>query len=132
MNRFFLISLFSMLTVCQVFADGYGFLTVQKSDGSQMSFVADGLTITFADGQFKAVADGKETQLALSELQKMFFSESSTGIESIVQSDAAVELFTLSGVRIGRFSSAASLPSNLEKGVYVVKTNGKTSKIAVK
>lgn len=113
-------------------ADNYNYLTVQKQDGTEQSFTAQGLTITFANGNMVATQDGQTTTLALSELNKMFFSQEPTGIEDVSISEPAGEVsgavYDLSGRKVTSAPASSSTPSLLKKGIYIV--NGK--KIVVK
>lgn len=113
-------------------ADNYNYLTVQKQDGTEQSFTAQGLTITFANGNMVATQDGQTTTLALSELNKMFFSQEPTGIEDVSISEPAGEasgaVYDLSGRKVTSAPVSSSTPSLLKKGIYIV--NGK--KIVVK
>jgi hypothetical protein len=130
-----LLLLFAMLALAStnIFAGDYDYLTVQKTDGSQVSFTSTGLTITFSGGNLVATQNGTSTNLTLTDLSKMFFASSPTGIEN-VETTAATKaiVYSIDGVKIGTFDNAATLGSQLKKGVYIVKANGKTTKITVK
>lgn len=100
-------------------AEGYPFLTVQNSDGSQQSFASSGLVITFSDGNMVVSQNGTKTTLALSDLSKMFFSTTS-GIQQMENGELKMEntpVYDLSGRKIiNQSSSLKTLP----KGIYIV------------
>ena len=100
-------------------AEGYPFLTVQHSDGSQQSFASSGLVITFSDGNMVVSQNGTKTTLALSDLSKMFFSTTS-GIQQMENGELKMEntpVYDLSGRKIiNQSSSLKTLP----KGIYIV------------
>ena len=121
------------LASTNIFAGDYDYLTVQKTDGSQVSFTSAGLTITFSGGNLVATQNGTSTSLTLTDLSKMFFSSSPTGIENVeTTTKVKATVYSIDGVKIGTFDNAAILGSQLKKGVYIVKANGKTSKITVR
>lgn len=127
----FLVMLMAGLTAS---AYEYPYLTFQRTDGSEQSVAVESLTLTMADGKLIAVNGNGTQTFTLSELGKMFFSETETGIETIEldNSDASDKIvFDLQG----RLVSVPSVSPNhmvLSKGIYVVKQNGVTRKIAVK
>lgn len=115
-----------MLTVQ---ASDYSYLNVEKADGTVVSLPASDLTITFADGYLMA---GSEKVAALSELSKMYFSNTgrTTGITGISDDgdfsiDEADAVYDLSGRQLPQ-------GSQLRQGVYIVKKNGRPLKVQVR
>jgi hypothetical protein len=117
-----------------VSAEDYNYLTFETSSGTTTSVALSNLKITFANGKLVAVNSATSTSLALSELSKMYFSNtSSTGIESVgTSTTTSVKVYTVTGMFIGEFASVNEATQNLKKDVYVVKADDKTFKIAVK
>lgn len=116
-------------------AADYDYLVFRSSDGTETALSVSQLKITFADGQLVAVNSETNQTFNLTSLSKMYFSQAvPTGVErqQLVDDDAAVEVFALSGVSMGRFERLDEARQRLQSGVYVVKQNGKTFKIAVK
>ena len=100
-------------------AEGYPFLTVQHSDGSQQSFASSGLVITFNDGNMVVSQNGTKTTLALSDLSKMFFSTTS-GIQQTENEPATKssdDIYDLSGRKI---VNRKSVNRKYPKGIYIV------------
>ena len=65
-----------MLAFCgRLGAQTYDYLTFQTSDGALHSIKTSGLVITFSDGQMKATAGSENLSLSLTELTKMYFSD---------------------------------------------------------
>lgn len=115
-------------------ADDYPYLMFQATDGTTTAVASSSLTITFADGDM-TVTDGTTTQtLPLTSLSKMFFSADATGIEDTKTqaSDEAIEVFTLTGISVGKYKNMQQAQNTLERGIYVVKSKNRTLKIAVK
>ena len=117
-----------------VSAEDYNYLTFETSSGTTTSVALSNLKITFANGKLVAVNSATSTSLTLSELSKMYFSNtSSTGIESVgTSTTTSVKAYTVTGMFIGEFASVNEATQNLKKDVYVVKADDKTFKIAVK
>lgn len=125
-----------LISTLQAWAYDYPYLTFQLSDGSTQSVAVESLVLTFNEaGQLVATnADGMQT-FTLTNLSKMYFGTESTGIAETISStpvDGTVEVFTTGGVFIGRFNTMSQARAQMKQGVYVVKQNGQTKKIAVK
>lgn len=111
-------------------ADGaYNYLTFTHNNLAEQSFSAADLTITFENGQAVVAQNGTKTTLALADLQKMRFTAEPTGVEEVVaEANGPLTVVTLSGQRVGTFKDKATMERSLKKGLYVVKTAGKTYK----
>ena len=108
-------------------ATDYQYLTIEKNDGTALSLTAVGLNITYTGTQLTATNGYETTTFSLSEISRMYFSNTkeTTGIETTVAEIAKdAEVYDLNGRRV--------LASNLQKGVYIVKENGKTRKVTIK
>ncbi len=111
-------------------ADDFQYLVFTLSDGTTKSISATGLTMTFADG-ILTVTDGTKTlSLTAAQLTKMEFSnDDAAGIASLTVDElnsADAQVYDLNGRRLQQPLSA------LGKGVYVIKSNGHSTKIQVK
>lgn len=115
-------------------ADDYTHLTFQKTDSTTLSVDVASLTMTFDDGQLVATNGTATYRLSVADLARMYFSDGTT--TGIAQPDAdtgsTVEVYTLSGMKLGNYSSAETFARRAAKGVYVVKSNGRTFKTTVK
>lgn len=112
----------------------YRYLTFRKTDGTTQAVSVESLTLTVADGQLVAEnADGRTT-LALGELSSMYFDNGLTGIDGVSASaaDGTVEVFSVSGMFLGRFGSMKQAGTSLEKGVYIIRTDGQTRKEVIR
>ena len=111
-------------------ADGaYSYLTFTHNNLAEQSFSAADLTITFENGQAVVAQNGNKTTLALADLQKMRFTAEPAGVEEVVaEANGPLTVVTLSGQRVGTFKDKATMERSLKKGLYVVKTAGKTYK----
>ncbi|MCD7714413.1 MAG: T9SS type A sorting domain-containing protein [Prevotella sp.] len=120
------------LTTVGLHAETYKYLVFTTAEGD-IAMTAVGTQITFADGNLIA-ANGEETQtIALSSLTKFCFSNDVTGISAVsAQGLETVEVYSVSGQSMGRFSYTAGTALPLSKGTYVVKGDNGTKKIVVK
>lgn len=129
-----ILSVVMMLIGMSVSAADYHYLTFQTASGTTTSVALSNLKITFSNGKLVAVNDASSTSLTLTDLSKMYFSESSsTGIQSTATADnSPVQVFTVEGVCMGEFLSIQEAVQQLKKNVYVIKSKDKTFKLAVK
>lgn len=125
-------------------ASGFGFLTIEKSDGTLLSLPAVGLTITYADGTLTASSDSETATFALSEVSRMYFSDtnnpsdsgeatalSNPSAGSRVRGASPQTAFDLSGRPVAP-SATGTVSTAGRKGIYIIKENGKTSKKKIK
>lgn len=117
-------------------AESYPYLTFQKADGSLLSVGVESLEMTFQDGNLVYTNSAGTGTLTLADLSAMYFSstDATTAITSLTadSSDGKVEVFSLQGVSYGTFANLQAMKESVPTGMYIVKTNGKTQKIAVK
>ena len=117
----------------------YPYLTVRKADGTAVSLAVESLVITFSDGQLVAANSDGTTTLPVVELSKMLFESSPTDIITAIDastlntgSDTGVEVYSTGGMFLGRFNSTEQACNQMLPGIYMMRQNGKTKKIAVK
>lgn len=127
----------ALLAVSAASADTYPYLSFQSTDGTTVSVEVESLSMVFSDsGKTLVVSNGSESHtLDVAYLSKMFFSENpATGISDVhaAGNSSGMQVFTLSGTLVGQYSSRGSLEENVEPGIYLVKENGVTKKIAVR
>ena len=115
----FIISLFFMAITAN--AGDYKYLILESNDGTTYSMTAQGLTLTFKDGNLVST-DG--TTIPLSSLAKMYFSDAS-GISTLSSTtdESQVIIYTISGSVAGIYNDLSSAVANLTKGVYIIKKN---------
>ncbi len=127
MKKIIILTLLAVFTLGIQAAD-YNYLVFTLSDGTTKSISSSSLNITFSDGNMTATSGSSTVTIALTSLTKMEFSNNGeTGIETIKTNftlDDATEIYDMNGRRIPSGSA-------LSRGVYIIKSNGKTQKIAV-
>ncbi len=117
-------------------ADDYAYLTFKKSDGTLVSVKSNSLMMSIKDGKLTAFNASEHIDLTLTDLASMYFSTNNeaTGIDDIPAADAKgkLEAFSTQGVSYGTFDNIEALKKALPEGIYIIKSNGKTYKTAVR
>ena len=136
MKKFLISSVLFMLGLTAG-AEAYPYLSFQYADGSAASFGIGSLSMTFSDSGSKlVVSNGSTSQtLNVADIMKMFFTANDVSGISVVtpeDTDSRLEVYDISGIYIGKFANARSLGETVEPGIYLVRQNGKTKKIAVR
>lgn len=138
MKKKAIMALVASLVIATAWADDYPYLTFRTSNGEEVSVATSSLVITFENGNMVATTDGTPLTISLADLSKMFFSADATGIDEVTtkdgleNADEPVEVFTLTGISVGKYENLNQAKSTLQKGIYVVKGSSQTLKIAVK
>ena len=106
-------------------AGDYPYLTFETTDGNKVSVSTESLTLTVSGTTLTA---GNQS-FTLVNLSRMYFStsdETTTGISETVTADLneVTDIYDLKGNKVSK--------SQMQKGVYIVKTNKGTFKMMVK
>ena len=114
-----------MVGVLTAHADSYTYLTFETTDGAKASVSVSDLTLTISGTTLTA---GTQS-FTLTNLSKMYFStsdETTTGISEVMKADLdeATDIYDLKGNKVSR--------SQMQKGVYIVKTPKGTFKVTAK
>ena len=127
-----LLTILALTAMMAARADGYPYLLFQTTSGTVHAMAVEALSMTISNGQLVA-ANNEETQtFVLSDLTKMFFSESTTGIEEVFSAESGeVTVYSVTGACLGTYSNANEAVKTLHSGVYLLKTKSNTIKIAV-
>lgn len=110
-------------------ADDYPYLAFQTADGTVKAVSITSLTLTFQNGALTATnADGSYS-FALADLGKMFFTTEPTAVQPLPVEGGDVEVFSVTGISLGRFASLQAAEAQMPRGIYVVKTDSETIKL---
>jgi|GEM_PF-590363 hypothetical protein len=137
MRKLLLVFLF-LSGIMTVSADEFNYLTFARNDGTMKSISIDNLKLSFAGGNVVAATGDETLTMPLSDLAKMFFAATAAeegevdGISELTETSGTVSVYTVSGTFAGSFANASQAHSQLAKGLYVVKTNGRTYKMTVR
>ncbi len=112
----------------------YPYLVFVNSDGKTTVLSVETLTITISNGKLVAQNNDGTQSFSLSNLNKMYFTKDAdlTGISTTESTDEAVEVYTTGGLSIGKFENENTAKASLKPGLYILKSNTRTYKIAVK
>lgn len=129
MKKLLLIALVTLLAMPAFGQD----LLIRDKDGNEQSLNLDNLRkLTFEQGNLVATLnDGSATSYILSSISKMLFSDN-TAVEGIATDGSLpVSVYDLSGRIVVKDSAASteSIIEDLPKGIYLLRTGGKTIKI---
>ena len=113
----------------------YPYLMVETADGEVKILSVESLVLTFGDGKLTAVnAEGTQA-LVLTDLSKMYFSSTPSGIgtaDTTSEERQAVDIYSVNGVKMGTFESVTQAQQELVNGIYIVKSKNKNYKITIK
>lgn len=131
--------LFSLLFIAASLtanAYDYPYLAFEKSDGTVTTVAVESLTMTVSGGQLVATNGDGSLSFTLSELSKMYFSSTPTGISDVAAAgEEEVEVFSVSGMSLGKYATASDATracKTMKQGIYVLKSKSNVLKIAVK
>lgn len=119
------------------YADEVKSLTFRTLSGEETSLsIAEGLTITFQNGQLVAHAGNSIFQAALTDMQDMYFSFMPVGVKSIssdaIPAGTLVRVYTTDGRMVQSYEQSAGAQPSLPAGLYMIQAAGKTTKTLVK
>lgn len=151
MKRILLLAFFCAIFTIAM-ADGeYPYLTFVTSNGSVTSVALNSYSMDVEnesdtkaalklevseEGKLVAVSPDGDISFTLTDLSKMYFSDSdeTSLTDGIIESKAestSTEVFTVSGISLGKFSNMNEAKSALNTGIYIFKTNNKQLKISI-
>lgn len=112
----------------------YPYLTFKTTSGVETSVSVESLVMTVSNGQLVIQNSDKNTSFDIVDLDKMYFSSIDAGIASISADNAndGVEIYSLTGITMGKFSGMDAAQTSLAPGIYIVRNGNKITKLAVK
>ncbi len=122
-----------VLACASLRAANYEYL-VFTTTGGDITMKADGLKMTFSDGNLVAANNEETRTIALSSLSKFCFSDGTTGVENAPAATADEEagVYNASGQLAGHVGNGTTVETlQLPKGVYIVKGKTQSRKLVV-
>ena len=137
MKREWMTGCMLVATLAAMADDGYPYLTLQTTAGTEVKMAVDKMTIAFVNGQLVATNSEGSQQIPLQDMKMMYFSETATqtvvtAIDGATATDEKVTVYTVGGRLMGSFDSVKEAREALRPGIYVMKTNTKTFKTTIK
>ena len=124
--RAILLTAILVISFATIKAEDYKFFTIEKTDGTSQTMTAVGLTINYTDGYLVAQNGNETTKILLSNLKRMYFTNEAAAISDITDEKASNnETYDMQGRRI------TDKPL-MNRGIYIIKKDGKTQKVFVK
>lgn len=126
---------FLLLAVClamMTHASTYNYLVFTNTEGTNTVFSVANLWLN-VDGSDLQVTNADGTvSILLTALKSMQFSEDSiiSAVENVLNADAAVQVYSVSGVQLGSYGSLIEAAQELHAGVYVI-SNGNVAQTVV-
>ena len=155
MRKVLLTTLLLLAATLTAGADTYNYMVFEASDGTQLSMTADGLKLVYNDGTLTAISGNVSRTFAVSDLNRMFFSDTmqgtdATAIQEIKVATPGQSATTPDDSSSGSLGSLASLASQgyevydlsgrrvatsgtqLKPGLYIFKKGNTTTKRYIK
>lgn len=129
--------IFLLLSVCcAIFAHAstYNFLVFTSTEGTKAAFGVKNLTLK-VEGSDLLITNAEGTvNLILAGLASMQFSNENiaTDLEDVLNADAPMQVFSLSGTSLGVYGSLMEAAQTLNAGAYVISNGSVTQTIVVK
>ena len=128
--------LFMLMAVCSLMAQAtdYPYLVFTNTNGTTTVMNVSALTMSVSGSSLQVTNADETKTFTLTELASMQFSAdgSTTALENVIDADADVEVFAVSGVQLGSFRSIKDAAQNLSTGAYLIKQGNNTQTIVVK
>ena len=121
------------LVLCATFAQAstYKYLVFTNTAGTTTAFGVNNLTLTIDGSQLQVTSADGSVNIALIDLKSMQFSaDGTTALEKVIDADAPVQVYSISGASLGTYESMLEAAKSLHAGSYVI-SNGNQSQIIV-
>lgn len=111
----------------------YDYMEFRFEDGTTRTLSADGLSITFSNGEIKVTnTAGENIEIAATSISSMQFTNDSAVDSLNLEEMNDFDIYSTSGLHLGKFVSIEAARNTLSNGVYMVKnSNGKTFKVVI-
>ena len=129
--------IFLLLSVCcAIFAHAstYNFLVFTNAEGTKTAFGVKNLTLNVVGDTLQVTNADGTVNLILAGLASMQFSNENiaTDLEDVLNADAPMQVFSLSGTSLGVYGSLMEAAQTLNAGAYVISNGSVTQTIVVK
>ena len=129
--------IFLLLSVCcAIFAHAstYNFLVFTNAEGTKTAFGVKNLTLKVVGDTLQVTNAEGTVNLILAGLASMQFSNENiaTDLEDVLNADAPMQVFSLSGTSLGVYGSLMEAAQTLNAGAYVISNGSVTQTIVVK
>lgn len=114
-------------------ASTYNYLVFTNTAGATTAFGVHNLTLTINETELQITNAEGTINLILTSLHSMQFStDGTTALENVLNADAPLQVFTISGTSLGTYASLLDVAQHLDAGTYVISNGTITQTIVVK
>lgn len=128
---FFLLALgFTMMA----HAGTYNYLVFTNQAGTTTAFAVSNLTLNVSGSDLQVTNDDGTVNLVLTDLVSMQFSmdNTATGSENVLNVDAPIEIYSVTGTSLGTYSSILEAVKSLRAGTYVILNGDQSQTVVIK
>ena len=130
-------NLFLLLALClsmTAHAITYNYLVFTNQAGSTTAFSVSNLTLRVNGSDLQVTNDDGTVDFVLTELLSMQFSidQTATGVEGILNADAPVQVYSVTGASIGTYCSMVEAAKGLNAGTYVISSGNQSLTVVIK
>ena len=128
---------FLLLAVCttmMTYANTYQYLVFTNTEGTNTAFSVKNLMLNVEDGTLQVTNADGTISLLLTALKSMQFSEDGTltALENVLDADAPVQVFSVSGTSLGVYGSLIEAAQTLKAGAYVISNGSVTQTVVIR
>lgn len=129
---FYVVLLLSVCCMMMAQTNTYNFLVFTNTNATTTTFSVTNLTLAVNGNELQVSNDNGTVNLVLTDLASMHFSNdnSATALENVLNADASVEVFAVTGASLGTYGSLLEAAQHLNAGVYVI-SNGSVKQTVV-
>lgn len=130
-------NVFFLLAVCcslVAHASTYNYLVFTNTVGTKTAFGVEGLTLNVDGTNLQVTNMDGTVDLILTDLVSMQFSNdnSVTALEEVLNADAAVQVYSVSGALLGEYGSLMEAAQTLNAGAYVISNGSVTQTVVIR
>lgn len=120
----------SMMAHASVFC----YLEFTNQSGVTTSLTVTNLTMKVAGSELEVTNDEGTVAFVLTELATMQFAadKTTTDIDNVLNGDAPVEVYTMTGVQVGTYGSLLEASKSLNAGGYILSNGTQSQTIVIK
>lgn len=115
-------------------ASTYNYLVFTNQAGTTTAFDVTNLTLKINGSDLQVSNNEGTVNMLLTELASMQFSvdQTITGLENILDANAPVEVYSLTGASLGTYSSLVEAAKFLGMGSYVISNGNRSQTVVIK
>ncbi len=130
-------NLFLLLALCfamMAHASTYKYLVFTNQAGMTTAFSVNNLTLKVNGSDLQVMNDDGTVNLVLTDVVSMQFSadKTATGVEDVFNADAPVQVYSVTGVLLGTYTSLLEAVKSLQAGTYVILNGDQSQTVVIK